>query len=218
MRFRPDEEDPEIADSDLAPRTSDSAMEHLDLSDERTGPADPTVAELIGPDAAGGADLPMVPGPTTFDAFYADEYDRMVRVGTLICGSQATAEEVVQTAFIQVHQRWDELDNARAYLRASVVNGVRDGQRRHGRFEERKALLAVPDRATDAPDAAQIGDRMDLVTALHALPARQRAALVLRFYGGYREAEIAEALGVPGGTVKTLLRRGLARLRKEITP
>ena len=191
---------------------------------EQPNRADALVADAVNADD--GADEVIdaatapraVPGPVTFDALYRNEYDRMVRVATLMSGSQATAEELVQTAVVRVHGRWAELDNPGAYLRTCVVNGSRDIHRRHGRFERRKPLLAVPERAADAPDDAQIGDRVDLVAALQTLPAKQRAALVLRFYGGLRESEIAEALGVPGGTVKTLLRRGLERLRKEITP
>jgi RNA polymerase sigma factor (sigma-70 family) len=191
-------------------------MEHTSLSDAR--PADPADATddgaMTGPDEVA---RPLA-GPTTFDGLYRGEYDRLVRVATLICGSQATAEEVVQGAFLRVHRRWDELDNPAGYLRTSVVNGCRDDRRRQGRFERRKPLLAVEDRATDAPDDALIGARVDLVAAMGSLPSKQRAALVLRFYGGFRESEIAEALEVPGGTVKTLLRRGLERLRKEIQP
>ena len=61
-----------------------------------------------------------------------------------------------------------------------------------------------------------MAERADLVAALRKLPLRQRSALVLRFYGGFSESEIAETLGVARGTVKSLVHRGLEQLREEI--
>ena len=148
--------------------------------------------------------------PTTFEAFYASEYLGAVRFAYLILSELGVAEEVAQDAFVALHGRWAQLDRPAAYLRTTVVNGCRDVQRRRGRLAERQHLLVGDDRTEDRPD--------ELADVLALLPLRQRAALVLRFWAGLSEAEIAEVLGVRPGTVKSLVHRGLAQLRKEIRP
>jgi RNA polymerase sigma factor (sigma-70 family) len=87
-----------------------------------------------------------------------------------------------------------------------VVNGCRDSLRRR--------LLADRERTDRRPDAQLGADH--LVDALATLPHKQRAAVVLRYYEDRSEADIADLLGVRPGTVKTLLHRGLARLREVI--
>jgi RNA polymerase sigma factor (sigma-70 family) len=116
----------------------------------------------------------------------------------------------VQDAFVRLHGRWRRVDNPGGYLRTSVVNGCRDVRRRLVRYRAREPRLAVRAETYDAPD--------ELSDALTALPVRQRAVLVLRFYGGMSEAEIAATLGIRPGTVKSSLHRGLERLRRELTP
>lgn len=161
----------------------------------------------------------VTPSAAAFETFYDREFDAMVRVAFLIVGSTETAEELVQDAFIRVHQRWTQLDAPRAYLRTAVVNGCRDRIRRRVRWRQRVPLLAAePSAAEHAAHHDGSGERADLVAALRGLPLRQRSALVLRFYGGFTEAEIATTLGVQPGTVKSLIHRGLESLRTEIEP
>ena len=99
--------------------------------------------------------------------------------------------------------------NPGAYLRTCVVNRCRDLQRR--RRTERRTPLPPAERSTEL-GADELAD------ALAALPIKRRAAIVLRYYDGLSEARIAEVLGVPPGTVKSLLSRGLAELREVIEP
>jgi RNA polymerase sigma-70 factor (sigma-E family) len=144
----------------------------------------------------------------SFDDVYRREQVAMVRLAVLLVGSHALAEEIVQDAFAQLFERWDRIDRPAAYLRTCVVNGCRRAHRRR-RQDQRVAEGAVP--------PAPIGLGADhLADALAALPPRRRAAVVLRYYEDLSEAEIAEALGVRRGTVKSLLHRGLAELRAAV--
>ena len=147
-----------------------------------------------------------VPVTETFESLFDREYAPMVRLAFLLVDSNEVAEEVVQECFVRLHQRWESVANPGGYLRASVVNRSRDLQRRRQR--ERR-LRIVPAEAV-AFEADHLGD------ALAALPAKRRAALVLRFYEDLSEAEIAEVLGVRPGTVKSMIHRGLTQLREVI--
>jgi len=144
-----------------------------------------------------------------FVELYQGQYLRMVRIAYLMVGSRAVAEELVQEAFVRVHGRVDQVDNPAAYLRTAVVNGCRN-YGRHASVEHRHHRGERPAEQHDSPDL--------LADALAKLPERQRAALVLRYYEGLSEAEIAAALGCRPGTVKSATSRALAELRKVIDP
>lgn len=148
-------------------------------------------------------------GARTFSAFYREWFAPMSRLAFLLVGDRHVAEEVAQDAFAKVLQRWDTLDEPAAYLRTSVVNRSRDVHRRK-RLTGRLALVARRDRVDEAPDP--------LWDALARLPSTQRAAIVLRFYEDLPVRDVAALLGVREGTVKSLVHRGLARLREEIHP
>ena len=136
------------------------------------------------------------------------EYEPMVRLAYLLVGSEPVAEELVQDAFFAVHRHWSSLHNPGGYLRTSVVNGCRSHQRR----------AALERRRRPRPEATAQLEADELWDALDHLPHKQRAALVLRFYDDATEADIATTLGVRPATVRSLVHRGLAKLRKEIEP
>jgi RNA polymerase sigma-70 factor (sigma-E family) len=143
-----------------------------------------------------------------FETLYREEYAPMVRLAYLLVGSAETAEEVVQDSFLRVRDRVAAVERPGAYLRRTVVNGCRN-QHRHRDVERRGfARLARVDWAE--PELDHLAD------ALAALPPRQRAVLVLRYYLDCTELEIAEALGCRPGTVKSLASRGLASLREVL--
>ncbi len=154
----------------------------------------------------------VVDRDVAFDELYQREYEPMVRVAVLLLGGQDRAEEVVHDAFARVYERWDKVDNHGGYLRTAVVNRCRDVQRRW-LVERRTAASRQPD-ATDAGEVA-LGAN-ELVDALASIPSKRRAALVLRFYADLTEADIATTLDVAPGTVKSLISRGLADLRKVV--
>jgi RNA polymerase sigma factor (sigma-70 family) len=143
----------------------------------------------------------------TFEDVFAREYGPMVQVAFLMLGSRAEAEDVVQEAFARIELRWARLANPGGYLRRCVVNGATDVLRRR-RLEQRFGLLRQQTSEDLAAD--------ELIDAIAALAPKPRAAVVLRYYLGLSEREIAEALDVRPGTVKSMTHRALARLRKEI--
>jgi RNA polymerase sigma-70 factor (sigma-E family) len=132
------------------------------------------------------------------------------------------AEEVVQDAFVAMHDAWRRLrdaDRALAYLRQSVVNRARSALRRRA-VRERHA--AEPDREhrrhlpSAESEAMRAEDRRAVVDALRSLPERQREAIVLRYYADLSEADTASAMGVSRGAVKSHTSRGMAALRTNL--
>lgn len=144
-----------------------------------------------------------------FDRFYSEHYALAVRGAYLMTSSAAVAEDLAQDAFRQILVRWDEIEHPAAYLWRAVTNGSRSWGRR-----ERRPLRAIP--TADRVDAFD-SDVLAVRDALAELPQRQREALVLRHYLGFREREIAEAMNCPVGTVRSHLRRGLVAMRKALT-
>jgi len=141
-----------------------------------------------------------------------------VRLAYLMTGDQVLAEDLAQDAFVRLTGRFAHIRNPDAfpaYLRRTVVNLVKNHYRRLG--VERTHLESyghLPPATHELPDSAT----EELVrTALLGLPYRQRAAIVLRYYEDLPEKRVAELLGCRPGTVKSLLSRGLASLRAEIS-
>lgn len=139
----------------------------------------------------------------------------LVRLGAFILGDRSAAEDVVQDVFLRMHQRTDrlaDLDDPLPYLRSAAVNGCRSVLRRRllMRRHADKDQLYPPLSAEEAMLLSE--DRRQVLAALARLPARRREVLVLRYYAGLSEAEIAATLGISAGTVKSTAARGLAAL------
>ncbi|MGI8816306.1 MAG: SigE family RNA polymerase sigma factor [Pseudonocardia sp.] len=152
------------------------------------------------------------PLPRTLADLYAEHRMRLVRLAILLVDEPATAEDVVQEAFAGLHRNWSGLRDevaAIGYLRTAVVNGSRSVLRRR-----RTARDYVPPHAVTARSAESLAmlsaEHQAVVDALAGLPPRQREVLVLRYYGGLSEAEIAEATGISKGAVKSTASRALA--------
>lgn len=145
----------------------------------------------------------------------------LVKLAKIMLGDQAQAEDIVQEAFLGLFRRWPFLadkDQAIGYLRASVLNGCRTAHR--GRTRRDRALLFFVPKAEEtvsAEESALIGEaNREVMAALRALPARQREAVVLRYYLDLSEAQTAEAMHVARGTVKSTTSRGLAALARML--
>lgn len=151
------------------------------------------------------------------DELYAAHWRRLVRLSVLLVHDVGTAEEVVQDAFVAMHGRWGRLrdpDKALAYLRQAVVNRSRSVLRHRGVVERHAAAQPPPPFAPGADLAPLAADRRARVLgALRSLPERQREVLALRYYLDLSEAEIADALGISRGAVKSHASRGAAALR-----
>jgi RNA polymerase sigma-70 factor (sigma-E family) len=140
----------------------------------------------------------------------------LVRLAVLMVGDQQTAEDVVQEAFFGLYRRWPALkdpERALAYARSSVLNGCRMALR--ARFRRDKIAVAAPDDIESAEATALLGEASrEVIAALGRLPARQREAVVLRYYLDMTENQAAQAMRVSRGTVKSATSRGLAALAR----
>jgi RNA polymerase sigma-70 factor (sigma-E family) len=142
----------------------------------------------------------------TFEELYARQYAPMVRLAHTLVDTRPRAEEVVQDAFAAVYERYARLDRPEAYLRVCVLNNCRRVLRRRRLRREQP----VPPGAD-----SELGFN-HVVDAIRRLPHKQRSMVVLRYDLQLTDAEIAETLGVPLGTVKSTLFRALTALRQEI--
>lgn len=144
-----------------------------------------------------------------FDGWVAATAPRLHRTAYLLVGDWGLAQDLVQHACAQTWPRFRQLESAEAYARTVMVRTATSWWRRKWRGELPTERLPEP---LDDPWTAV--DRRDaLRRALHSLPPKQRAVLVLRFYEDLSEADIAAALGWPAGTVKSTTARALAALR-----
>jgi RNA polymerase sigma-70 factor (sigma-E family) len=162
-------------------------------------------------DGTGLVDMRTVAGPerpASFEGLYQAQYGRMLRLAYVLTDDHAVAEELVQDAFVGVYRKWADVEEPVAYLRRAVVNACRSHHRR--RFLERRHP-PQPEQPVPAhePDS--------LWPELRRLSPRRRTALLLRFYEDLSVAEVAQALGCGQQTAKSLIHRGLAQLRQEVT-
>lgn len=155
-------------------------------------------------------------------ALYTTHYRSLVRLSALLLHDHAAAEDVVQDSFVAMHASWRRLrdtDKALAYLRQAVVNRSRS-RLRHLKVAERKAPALMPDFSGALPSAEQGAlaalDREHVLHALRSLPQRQREVLVLRYYADLSEAQIADAMGISAGAVKSHASRGIGALRERL--
>jgi len=148
-------------------------------------------------------------------AIYTTHYRSLVRLAVLLVRDVATAEEVVQDSFIAMHGAWRRLrdtEKALSYLRQSVVNRSRSVLR-HRMVVDKNAPKPAPDMPSAEQGALSLLERSAVIAALRTLPPRQREALVLKFYADLSEAQIATAMGISRGAVKSHTARGVAALR-----
>jgi RNA polymerase sigma-70 factor (sigma-E family) len=151
---------------------------------------------------------------------HRENYAGLVRLATIVLGDPGLAEQVVQDAFVRLQMRWRGMrgiDRPAAYLRSAVLNGCRSQLRRH-RVRDRHASRRTVPPALVGPETAALAqdDHDRVIAALRTLPARQREAVVLRYYLDLGEADIAAAMRVSAGSVKTHLHRGLAALSRVL--
>lgn len=167
------------------------------------------------------ADVALGSVPVKLDAdqavaeLYTLHYKPLVRLAALLLRDVSAAEEVVQEAFIEMHRGWLRLrdtEKALSYLRQAVVNRSRSVLR-HRVVVDRNAPKPAPDMPSAEHGAFALLERSAVIAALRQLPARQREALVLRFYADMSEAQIAHAMGISRGAVKSHTSRAMAALR-----
>jgi RNA polymerase sigma-70 factor (sigma-E family) len=135
----------------------------------------------------------------------------MVRLALLLVDDLSTAEDVVQEAFASLYRRWPSLtstDAAVAYLRTSVINSARSVLRRRRTAGAVYPATTLPDQAPAAETDVLVAEQhRDVLAAIRALPRRQREVIVLRYWAGLSEPEVAATLGISTGAVKSTASR-----------
>jgi RNA polymerase sigma-70 factor (sigma-E family) len=146
---------------------------------------------------------------------YTAHYNQLVRLAVMLVHDLQTGEEVVQDAFEAMHLAWRRLrdtEKALSYLRQAIVNRSRSVLR-HRKVVEMHAPKPAPDEQSAEHAAMTLIERSAVTSALRALPVRQREAVVLRYYGDFSEADIAKAMGISRGAVKSHTARAMAALK-----
>jgi RNA polymerase sigma-70 factor (sigma-E family) len=179
------------------------------------------VAGVLPTAAPSGAAAPSAAGPAADEAvtaMYQSHYAGLVRAAVLLVGDFATAEDVVQDCFIAMHRAWWRLrDTSKAapYLRSAVINRSRSVLR-HRAVVDRHPPMPVPALASAEASALAAVERSSVLAALSTLPVRQREAVVLRYYADLSEAQIAAAMGISRGAVKSHVARAKDSLRAAL--
>ena len=152
-----------------------------------------------------------------FRGYVASRSPQLLRTAYLLTGDRGLAEDLVQDALTRAYRHWGRVraaGNPEAYVRTILFNEQRRRWRRGGR---ETTVAAVPDRGS--PDGTAAVDERDLLwRALHQMPPRTRAVLVLRYWEDRSEAETAALLGCSAGSVKSQASRGLRRLQALLDP
>jgi RNA polymerase sigma-70 factor (sigma-E family) len=154
--------------------------------------------------------------PNEFEVLFAERAAPLRRTAYLLCGDWQRAEDLVQTAFTRTFAAWPRVRDplaVEAYLRRTLLHAHLDESRRHWRGEVATAVL--PELPSDGGES-RVDDRVALLAGLARVPARQRAALVLRFFDDCSVEDTARALDCSEGTVKSNTSRGLAALRTAL--
>lgn len=135
---------------------------------------------------------------------------RLRRAAYLLCGSPELAEDLLQEALIALAERWGSVQNPDAFVRRVVYRQRVSWWRKHRRevVTERLPEPGMPDGTHQRAQADEVRE------ALRALPPRQRAAVVLRYFEDLTVAQTAEVMGVRPGTVKSLSHHAVATLRE----
>jgi RNA polymerase sigma-70 factor (sigma-E family) len=166
-----------------------------------------------------GADRPAAPRARTddhgFGEYVATRSRALLRTAYLLTGNRADAEDLVQAALAKTYLAWDRIEDRGAldgYVRRAIVNTHISWWRR--RRVEEYPTDEIPDQAV-ADHAINSDLQETMRRAIDRLPDRMRTAVVLRYYEDMTEAEVAEALGVSLGTVKSTVSRAVAKLRSD---
>jgi RNA polymerase sigma-70 factor (sigma-E family) len=176
------------------------------------------IETLVASDAALGSVPAEWDADRAVTALYSSHYRALVRLSALLVRDVCTAEEVVQDSFVAMHASWRRLrdtEKALSYLRQSVVNRSRSVLR-HRVVVDKNAPKPPPLAPSAEQGAISQFERSAVVSALRNLPSRQREAIVLRYYADLSEAQIASAMGISRGAVKSHTARGMTALRSVL--
>ncbi|MGI5133864.1 SigE family RNA polymerase sigma factor [Streptomyces sp. CA-106110] len=152
-----------------------------------------------------------------FHDFVSSRWSAVFHFARLLTGGDRyRAEDLMQEAFVKLWFAWPRVGQQapEPYIRKVLARAAMRSARRRW-WAERPADL-LPERADTADETTRVDERARLEAALALLPARQRTAVVLRYYQDLSESQVAEAMGCPLGTARSLVTRGVARLRQAM--
>ena len=179
----------------------------------------PAGARPVSQAEAGLAALAITGDDRAFEELVRRRQGQVRDLMRRLCGDRALADDLAQQAFLRA---WRTIRQLRApgafgpWLRRVAVNvWLQEARRAHPAFQEFDEAQAEESAGADASDP---GDRLDLDRALARLRPPERLCVVLAYAEGLSHAEIAEAAGLPLGTVKSHVQRGAARLRGWLGP
>jgi RNA polymerase sigma factor (sigma-70 family) len=138
------------------------------------------------------------------------EWLKLTRLAYSVIGDRQVAEELVQESYIRLHKAGDRVENRAAFLRVTVINRCKTYSVR--RSKERAQLW----RNAESTESTVPREIDETLLALRNLGIKYRTVLALRYYEDLSIDEIAEILNVRPGTIKSLIHRGLAKLRTEL--
>ncbi|MGW3993495.1 SigE family RNA polymerase sigma factor [Amycolatopsis sp. NPDC004772] len=151
----------------------------------------------------------------TFEEFVAERLDGLLRYATVLTNDPHLAQDVVQDVLLRAQQRWDGIAAPPAYVRRMITNEYLSWRRRAVRRMVSSSHDVLDDLGPPEPDPATAYDERDAMLGLLAtLPRKQRAAVVLRYYENYSDAEIAAVLRCGASTVRSQISRALTTLRQ----
>jgi RNA polymerase sigma-70 factor (sigma-E family) len=152
-----------------------------------------------------------------FEAFVAERLDRLLRYATALTCDPHLAQDVVQDVLLRAQRRFDRIEAMHApdaYLRKMITNEYLSLRRRRASRTVASTHRTLDAIGTPTADpAAGYAERDAMRTRIAALPRKQRAAILLRFYEDYTDAQIGGVLGCSPGTVRSHISRALATLR-----
>lgn len=151
-----------------------------------------------------------------FEEFVAARGPRLLRVAWLLTGDAHLAEDLLQTVLARTWPKWGRIvaENPEAYVRKALVNTHASWWRRKWRGEVPHGEL--PERPAQENRYADVDLEQALGAAVRALPVRQRAVVVLRYFEDLSVTETAEVLGCTEGTVKSQASKALRALRSRL--
>ncbi len=176
-------------------------------------------AAPAGRPPTGALDLRDLERETAVARLFDAQHPQLVRLAALL-GAGHEAEDVVAEAFCSLYRRWNRLRDGGAalpYLRSCVVNETKM-RLRHRQVVARNAAPVSPPRRSAEAEVLVREVQREVQAALDGLPTRQREAIVLRYWMDLREADVAAAMGVSPGTVKTHTSRAMAALAARLEP
>ncbi|MEC3980056.1 SigE family RNA polymerase sigma factor [Amycolatopsis sp. H20-H5] len=158
--------------------------------------------------------------PGSFDEFVAERLDGLLRYATVLTADPHLAQDIVQEVLLRAQQRWDRIGAPPTYVRRMITNEYLSWRRR---WATRSVTTSSPEilEALSPPvaDPSHGYDERDaMMSRLSALPRKQRAAIVLRYYENYSDEEIGAVLRCGTSTVRSQISRALAALREAESP